>query len=50
MIKAEIIKKDDRYGKKFCRKIISRWENIDLDDKFCQVNNRYIIEKRGVKK
>lgn len=34
VIKADLIKKGDRYGTKIGRKIISRWENIDIDDKF----------------
>jgi CMP-N-acetylneuraminic acid synthetase len=34
VIKAEIIKKGDRYGKKIGRKIISRWENQEIDDEF----------------
>jgi N-acylneuraminate cytidylyltransferase len=34
VIKAEIIKKGDRYGKKIGRKIINRWENQDIDDEF----------------
>lgn len=34
VIKAGLIQKGDRYGKKIGRKIISRWENIDIDDEF----------------
>lgn len=34
VIKADLIKKDDRYGRKIGRKIISRWENIEIDDDF----------------
>lgn len=34
VIKADIIKKGDRYGKKIGRKIISRWENQEIDDEF----------------
>jgi N-acylneuraminate cytidylyltransferase len=34
VIKAELIKKGDRYGKKVGRKIISKRENIDIDDEF----------------
>ena len=29
-----IIRKSDRYGKKIGRKIISRWENVEIDDEF----------------
>ncbi len=34
VIKAGLIKKGDRYGKKIGRKIISRRENQEIDDKF----------------
>jgi CMP-N-acetylneuraminic acid synthetase len=34
VIKSELIKKGDRYGKKLGRKVISRPENIDIDDEF----------------
>jgi CMP-N,N'-diacetyllegionaminic acid synthase len=34
VIKAEVIKKGDRYGDKIGRKIISRWENFEIDDEF----------------
>jgi len=34
VIKADIIKKGDRYGHKIGRKIISRWENVEIDDEF----------------
>lgn len=34
VIRADLIMQGDRYGKKQCRKVISRWENIDIDDEF----------------
>lgn len=34
VIRADLIKKGDRYGKKIGRKIISRWENVEIDDVF----------------
>lgn len=34
VIKANLIKKGDRYGKRIGKKIISRWENVEIDDKF----------------
>jgi N-acylneuraminate cytidylyltransferase len=34
VIKADLIKKGDRYGKKIGRKIINRWENQEIDDEF----------------
>jgi len=34
VIKADLIKKGDRYGKKIGKKIISRWENQEIDDEF----------------
>lgn len=34
VIKADIIKTGDRYGKKIGKKIISRQENMDIDDEF----------------
>lgn len=34
IIRADLIRRGDRYGKKIGRKIISRWENTDIDDGF----------------
>ncbi len=34
VIRADLIRKGDRYGEKICRKIISRWENVEIDDEF----------------
>ena len=34
VIRADLIRKGDRYGKKIGRKIISRWENVEIDDEF----------------
>lgn len=34
VIKADLIGKGDRYGTRICRKIISRWENVEIDDEF----------------
>jgi CMP-N-acetylneuraminic acid synthetase len=41
VMKADLIKKGDRYGKKIGRKIISRWENVEIDDKF----DFWLVEK-----
>lgn len=32
VIKADLILKGDRYGKRIGRKMISKWENVDIDD------------------
>ena len=34
VMKSDLIKKGDRYGKNIGRKVISRYENIDIDDDF----------------
>ena len=34
VIKADLIKGGDRYGKRKGKKIISRWENVDIDEEF----------------
>ena len=34
IIKADLIKRGDHFGKKIYRKIISRWENVEIDDHF----------------
>lgn len=34
VIKSDLIRKGDRYGNKIGRKIISRWENVEIDDEF----------------
>lgn len=34
VIKADLIRKGDRYGKNIGKKIISGWENVEIDDEF----------------
>lgn len=34
VIKADLIKGGDRYGKKIGKKIVSQWENVEIDDEF----------------
>ena len=34
IIRTDLVKNGDRYGKKIGRKIISSWENVDIDDEF----------------
>ena len=34
VIKADLVRSGERYGKKIGRKIISRWENVEIDDEF----------------
>ncbi len=34
VIKSDLIRKGDRYGKRMGRKVISRWENVDINDEF----------------
>lgn len=34
VIKADLIRRGDRYGNKIGKKIISRWENVEIDDEF----------------
>lgn len=34
VIKTDLIRKGDRCGRKIGQKIISRWENVDVDDEF----------------
>lgn len=46
VIKADIIKKGDRYGSKIGRKIISRWENVEIDDEFDFWVAERILESR----
>ena len=41
VIKVDLIRSGDRYGKKIGRKIISRWENVEIDDEF----DFWIVEK-----
>jgi hypothetical protein len=46
VIKADIIKKGDRCGKKIGRKVISRWENVEIDDEFDFWLAEQILQKR----
>lgn len=49
VIKADIIKKGDRYGKKIGRKIISQWENVEIDDEFdFWLAEKILLEKKVV--
>lgn len=50
VIKAGLIKKGDRYGKKIGRKIISRYENIDIDDEFDFWLAEQILLRQGTTK
>ena len=34
VIKVDLIERGERFGKKVGRKVISRWENIEIDDEF----------------
>ena len=34
VIKADLIERGERFGEKIGRKVISRWENTEIDDKF----------------
>jgi CMP-N-acetylneuraminic acid synthetase len=34
VIKADLIKSGERFGEKIGRKIVSRWENVEIDDEF----------------
>ena len=46
VIKADIIKKGERCGKKIGRKVISRWENVEIDDEFDFWLAGQILQKR----
>ena len=46
VIKADIIKNGDRCGKKIGRKVISRWENVEIDDEFDFWLAEQILQKR----
>ena len=47
VIKANLIKEGDRYGKKIGKKIVSRWENADIDDGFdFWIAEKILIEKK----
>ena len=49
-IKADLVRKGDRYGKKIGRKIISRWENVDIDNEFdLWVADKILSEKKYLK-
>ena len=34
VIKVNLIERGERYGEKIGKKVISRWENIEIDDEF----------------
>ena len=46
VIKTDLIKKGDRYGRNIGRKIISRWENVEIDDEFDFWVAEHILQKR----
>lgn len=41
VIKSDLIRNGDRYGTSICRKLISRWENAEIDDEF----DFWLVEK-----
>lgn len=46
IMKSELIKKGDRYGENIGKKIISRWENVEIDDSFdFWITEKILIEK-----
>jgi N-acylneuraminate cytidylyltransferase len=47
VINADLIRKGDRYGKKIGKKIISRWENIEVDDEFDFWMAEQVLQKTG---
>lgn len=50
VIKADLIRKGDRYGKKIGRRIISRRENIEIDDEFdFWVAEQILKNRQGIK-
>ncbi len=50
VIKADLIRKGDRYGKKIGTKIISRFENVEIDDMFdLWLADKILMEKRWPK-
>lgn len=49
VIKADLIKKGERYGKKIGRKIVSRWENVEVDNEFdFWLAEKILLEKKHV--
>lgn len=49
VIKADLVKRGDRYGKKIERVITDREQNIEIDDKFDFWLAEQILKKRGAK-
>lgn len=47
IIKSELIRRDKRYGKKIGRKMITRWENHEIDDEFDFWVAERIIKESG---
>lgn len=48
VINADLIKRGDRYGKKIGRKIISQWENVEIDHEFDFWTAGKILQEGGV--
>lgn len=49
VIKAEIIKKGDRHGSKIGRRILTRYENVEIDDMFdFWVAEKVLLEGKGI--
>ncbi len=47
VIKADLIRKGDRYGTKIGRKFVSRWENLDIDDEYDLWVAQKILSEKG---
>jgi CMP-N-acetylneuraminic acid synthetase len=54
VMKSEMVLQGDRYGKHICRKIIDRFENVEIDDEFdfwlCQkiLEDKIIVRQDGI--
>jgi N-acylneuraminate cytidylyltransferase len=47
VIKADLIKSGERFGEKIGRKIVSRWENVEIDDEFdCWLTEKILLNNR----
>jgi len=47
VIKADLIKSGERFGEKIGRKIVSRWENVEIDDEFdCWLAEKILLDKK----
>ncbi|HHL40443.1 MAG TPA: acylneuraminate cytidylyltransferase family protein [Deltaproteobacteria bacterium] len=47
VMRGDMVRRGERFGERICRKVVSRWENVEIDDRFDLWVAERIIEEFG---